>query len=222
MLLPFDELDNLIASWVLPFEKEPNREKVIDDIYEMLVYAYVYGWTNTSENLGIPLELKTESAERALYQPIAGKTWVERVNEAFDNAVEMPNGDLYAETDLSNGDADLPTDGGLYAPSGGNYEPLFDIIVRIVSTETTRVFSAGGEDAGEEAERRAGKNAVKTWRTMEDERVRITHQFLNGTTIPLKERFWTIDGDSAPYPGLFSLPQNSINCRCYVEVTWEK
>ena len=222
MLLPFDELDNLITAWQLPFEKEPSREKVIDEIYEMLVLAYVYGYTGAAENLGMELEIMPERAETTLYAPVAGKTWVERVNEAFDNAVEMPNGDLYAETDLSNGDADLPTGGGLYAPSGGNYEPLFDIIVRIVSTETTRVFSAGGEDAGEEAERLTGRNAEKTWVTMDDDRVRETHQFLNGTTIPLREKFWTIDGDSALYPGMFSLPQNSINCRCYVEITWEK
>ena len=222
MLLPFDELDNLITEWRLPFEKEPNREKVIDEIYEMLVLAYVYGYTGASENLGVPLEIIPEKAEKMLYQPVAGKTWVERVNEAFDNAVEMPNGDLYAETDLTDAETPLPIEGGLYAPSGGNYEPLFDIIVRIVSTETTRVFNGGGEDAGEEAERLTGRNAEKTWFTMEDERVRMTHQFLNGTTIPLREKFWTIDGDSAPYPGMFALPQNNVNCRCYVEITWEK
>ena len=113
MLLPFDELDNLINEWKAPFQPIYDRGKVIDDIYEMLVLAYVYGFTGAADNLGVKMEIDPRDAERTIYAPVAEKSWVERVNEAFDNAVE--------------------TDGGQYAPSGDVIMPLIEIIIRIVS-----------------------------------------------------------------------------------------
>jgi hypothetical protein len=53
---------------------------------------------------------------------------------------------------------------------------------------------------------------------MQDDRVRDTHDYLEGMVVPFSSRFYTYDGDSADYPGGFTLPENNIGCRCVVEV----
>ena len=56
----------------------------------------------------------------------------------------------------------------------------------------------------------------KTWMTMGDEKVRDTHWYLEGQTIPLEEEFVTYDGDSALAPSMFSTAQNNAGCRCWL------
>ena len=99
-----------------------------------------------------------------------------------------------------------------YYESGGN---LFDIR-RIAETDATRIYNQGAVDA-------VVANGLqdftsKRWRTMMDDRVRDTHDYLEGMVVPFSERFYTYDGDSADYPGGFALPENNIGCRCVVEV----
>ena len=54
----------------------------------------------------------------------------------------------------------------------------------------------------------------KTWITRMDDRVRDTHDYIHGVTIPMNERFVTFDGDSALAPGGFSRAENNAGCRC--------
>lgn len=99
-----------------------------------------------------------------------------------------------------------------YYDSGGT---LYDI-KRIAETDATRIYNQGAVDAvianGLEG------STSKRWRTMQDDRVRDTHDYLEGMVVPFGSRFYTYDGDSAEYPGGFDLPDNNINCRCVVEV----
>ena len=60
---------------------------------------------------------------------------------------------------------------------------------------------------------------MKTWETMKDDRVRDEHQYLDGVSVGINDRFYTDDGDSAMYPGDFENPALNINCRCYVVLT---
>lgn len=92
-----------------------------------------------------------------------------------------------------------------YFANGGTVDDL----VRIAETETHRDANTAALDTAKKA---GAKN--KTWVTMADERVRDTHQYLEGMTVGINEDFYTYDGDHAPAPGLFELPENSINCRC--------
>jgi len=88
-----------------------------------------------------------------------------------------------------------------------------DEALRIIETESHRDYNAGVFDAAVES----GKpNIRKLWNTMMDGRVRETHDYLEGMTVGLEDRFYTFDGDSARYPGDFMLPQNNVNCRCIV------
>ena len=62
------------------------------------------------------------------------------------------------------------------------------------------------------------KTIYKQWRTMLDDRVRETHDFLEGATVPVDARFYTNDGDSARFPGDFMLVENNANCRCLIRL----
>ena len=90
---------------------------------------------------------------------------------------------------------------------------------KVLDTEWHRLYNGGGHDRAEEVEEEEGGRIYKTWYTMRDERVRDTHQPLEGIKVPLNRLFWTWDGDSAPYPGAFRLAQNNVNCRCRVTYT---
>lgn len=99
-----------------------------------------------------------------------------------------------------------------YYESGGD---LYDI-QRIAETDATRIYNTGALDAV--TANGTGDGITKRWLTMMDDRVRDTHSYLEGMTVPYNAEFWTYDGDHAAAPGMFTLPQNNINCRCVVEV----
>ena len=99
-----------------------------------------------------------------------------------------------------------------YYENGGS---LYDIR-RIAETDATRIYNQGAVDAVV-ANGLQGSTS-KRWRTMMDDRVRDTHDYLEGMVVPFSERFYTYDGDSAEFPGGFNLPENNIGCRCVVEV----
>lgn len=92
-----------------------------------------------------------------------------------------------------------------YFQNGGTV----DDIVRIAETEAHRVANT----AALETARRAGAKS-KTWVTMLDDRVRETHDYLEGVTVGIDDEFITYDGDHASAPGLFTLAQNNVSCRC--------
>ena len=100
-----------------------------------------------------------------------------------------------------------------YYDSGGT---LYDI-QRIAETDATRIYNQGALDTV--SVNNAQDGTVKRWVTMMDDRVRDTHSYLEGMEVPYNARFYTYDGDSAEAPGMFSLPENNINCRCVVEIT---
>lgn len=81
----------------------------------------------------------------------------------------------------------------------------------IFSNEYHRMYNAGAYDYGKEHYK------TKTWVTMGDDKVRDTHSYLEGITVPVDAEFITYDGDSADYPGGFSNASNNVNCRCVLE-----
>ena len=92
-----------------------------------------------------------------------------------------------------------------YFDNGGTV----DDIVRIAETETHRIANTSALDT---AKRAGAKN--KTWLTMADDRVREQHEWLEGVTVGIDDDFITPDGDRASAPGLFSMAENNVNCRC--------
>lgn len=87
-------------------------------------------------------------------------------------------------------------------------------ILRIVETESHRVKEAGMYDTAIAS----GIKCHKVWRTVEDNKVRDTHDYLNGVSKPLNEDFYTYTGKHAPYPSAFNDAAEDCNCRCYLEI----
>lgn len=88
-----------------------------------------------------------------------------------------------------------------------------DGILRIIDTEAHRDYNTGVVDAGIKSKVGGLK---KMWQTMLDDRVRDTHDYLEGAVVGINDMFYTFDGDSAMAPGGFSKPENNVNCRCWI------
>ena len=211
-LPPFDQLTVLRSELDDTFQagaEERKRRKpyIIDEILEMLIMAYMYGneAANTmlygsdvidqiapeQEGPNRVIDIDTDDMNRAVFKIIAGKDWEQRVSEYLDDE----NGTV-------------------------------DDIIRVVDTDMNRIYNDSILNVGERAEDEELEDGgtvkptvMKTWQTMLDDRVRDTHDYLEGTSVPVNRRFYTFDGDSAMYPGGFELPQNNINCRCRISIS---
>ena len=87
-------------------------------------------------------------------------------------------------------------------------------IKRLIESEFHRVHQTAGFQAAYKTD-----GAGKRWETMQDEKVRDTHSYIQGIEVPIQEDFVTFDGDRAKYPGGFSKAQNNANCRCALSYT---
>lgn len=85
----------------------------------------------------------------------------------------------------------------------------------VEDTERHRMYNTGMHDAA-----KGVPGVMKTWHTMEDDRVRDTHYYLEGITIPIDAEFVTFDNDRCLYPGGFTLAENNCNCRCVLTLSW--
>lgn len=86
----------------------------------------------------------------------------------------------------------------------------------LAQSEFHRVYNRAVDDSAKTYIRQGNAGITKTWCTAGDEKVRDTHDYLEGMTINASQDFYTYDGDYAAYPGGFSKPENNINCRCIV------
>ena len=215
-LPPFDELEafrsELEQDFQLPPEERKRRKRDrIDEILEMLIMAYMFG--NESANTMLfgpdivdtidpdepnrPVRIDVDDMNKSVFKDIAGKDWEQRVSEYYDS------------------------DSG-----------TVDDVIRVVDTDMNRIYNDSVLDVGEKAN--SGRvewtnedvpapdpngKVMKTWVTMADDRVRDTHDYLEGTSVPVDSRFYTFDNDYARYPGDFQLPQNNINCRCRISLS---
>lgn len=105
-------------------------------------------------------------------------------------------------------------------PRGESVSEIFDKDVtdkeklqRMMECEANRVFNSGVIEAG-----KGTKGLTKTWETMGDDRVRDTHWWLEGKTIPFDEEFVTYTGASGLAPGMFDDPAETVNCRCWISL----
>ena len=84
----------------------------------------------------------------------------------------------------------------------------------LTDTEWHRMYNTGMYDAAQ-----GTPGVMKTWVTMEDDRVRDTHYYLEGMTIPFDAEFFTYDGDHGRFPGDFQTAENNTNCRCILTLS---
>ena len=92
----------------------------------------------------------------------------------------------------------------------------------LVESEYHRVYNAAVYDGGRDYIDNGGCGVSKNWITVRDDKVRETHSYLEGQSVPLEEEFFTFDGDHAAYPGGFTKAENNVNCRCIVRLTTDE
>lgn len=90
----------------------------------------------------------------------------------------------------------------------------------LTRTESHRIYEATKYDTMEEIHRQL--ELEKTWHCVGDERVRHSHQLLDGQTVPFDEEFVSSSGAKALRPGEFGVAEDDINCRCWVSYDYKK
>lgn len=199
-LMPFDELSVVSERIKADFQLTPEQRKAVkedrmDEILELLILSYLYG---------------NEAANDMLY-----RTEIETRMRSETETVRI----VPIDTDSMNGSVYRDIAGENWEQRVSDYydseDGTADDVIRVLDTDSHRIYNDAIEDVGE----RSSGRIYKTWETMLDDRVRDTHEWLQSVRVPLNERFYTYDGDSARYPGDFTLPQNNINCRCRISLS---
>lgn len=198
--MPFDELSVVSERIKADFKLTPEQRKAVkedrmDEILELLILSYLYG---------------NEAANDMLY-----RTEIETRMQSETETIRI----VPIDTDSMNGSVYRDIAGENWEQRVSDYydseDGTADDVIRVLDTDSHRIYNDAIEDVGE----RSSGRIYKTWETMLDDRVRDTHEWLQSVRVPLNERFYTYDGDSARYPGDFTLPQNNINCRCRISLS---
>ena len=198
----FDELDNIRTTLTEMLADEvadgagmdsPHiaRKHFEDTIFELITMGYVYGIEVAGLDLETDLPVDAERMREVANEPTKGEDFRERVRTHIDE---------YERTAAEDPDAGTK---------------LVNRLSVVAETETHRAINTGGLDGAQGYQREhPNETLLKLWITAGDERVRDTHDYLEGAVVPLSARFYTFDGDSALRPGGFMLPENNVNCRC--------
>lgn len=214
--LDFDELHTLVDASLAT----QDVDGVIETIRGLLTNAYERAVADMEEEFEYIYLYYPEMLGLALEKPIDGLTWEERIRSWFNG--ENPNTatetaqNKERETEEPEEETEESEERTKESEKPMTYENISEAIKRVVDTEYHRMYETGAYDTAT-AMKEDGKNIYKRWVTMMDERVRDTHSYIEGELVPLDEEFYTFDGDSAQFPGGFALPQNNINCRCWIE-----
>ena len=90
----------------------------------------------------------------------------------------------------------------------------------IARTEGHRIYETTKYDTMAEIDRQLGLE--KTWHCVGDEKVRHSHQYLDGKTVGFDEEFVSPSGATALRPGEFGVAEDDINGRCWVSYDYKK
>lgn len=182
----FDEL-HLLASSLLSMD----AEQAVTTVEELLIHAYLMGRRHACDDLDL------DEGDIAYFLSLM---------EERENAQRMAD-TIYHRFD-----------GRDFADRIREYLQTGDEagLRRVIETEYHRDYNAGTDDLGKDYSDHTGRELRKQWNTMEDDRVRDTHDPLDKVIVRANEEFWTFDDDHAPYPGYFTKVENNANCRCWV------
>ena len=94
---------------------------------------------------------------------------------------------------------------------------VYDGMTTAAETRLYAAYDSGAYEAGMDA-MRAGVEVEKTWLGIPDGHIRDSHRHLNGTTIPMDELFYGLDG-VLRFPHDPRAPASEImNCRCRMAI----
>lgn len=222
--LPFDELNTLrdVAAEDVQLygELSVKPKQMSEFVFDLLIMAYVFGYDAVNETLKTSVKPQTEKEYETIFKEIAGKTFEQRVYE-YSVEGNVENIIRVAETDMVRIYNQAVLDAAHAAQEAARRQKQQEQGQQTASEEEGGAFPSG-EGGGGQAEGETaydGSPLSKTWVTMLDEKVRDTHQYLEGMTVPLDDEFYTYDGDHAQAPGGFTAAQNNCGCRCMLDIS---
>lgn len=194
-LMPFDEL-NTFREMATRYVTEPltfsEKEKLRDDMWEYIEFLLIEAYVYGNVQAMQDLGLLDKDPADLINPDVMEQT----INEEIAGKTYKDRIREYLDDENS----------------------TVEDFTRVAETDATRVYNAGVVDGG----RNSGIRGVrKQWVTMDDDRVRATHDYLEGMTVPMDMDFYTYDNDHASAPGLFSDPANNCNCRCSLQLIRE-
>lgn len=161
--------------------------------------------------------------KRAVENPVSGLTLKDTLEKHRKDIIYDIKRNI--GVGLSNGDRFSTMAKRISESLDGDYKKS----VRIVRTEAHRVRESGFNDAASDINTALKKGTsgyvmAKTWRTMQDSRVRpnrqkskkYNHEKMDGVTIPQDELFKLPSGATCMHPSKTGVAGEDINCRCYV------
>ena len=187
-LANFDELNLLGANFVSEYlSGTKTNSQIAMDVKNLFIYAYNQGIRSTFEDL--------DEVDMAMYDD-----YVTSLNE-------KANKEVYKRFDGKDFDSKIKG----YLQDGNA-----DGIQKVIETNYHRLFNAGGYDSAKKYSSDNSKTIKKQWNTMEDDKVRDTHDYLDKMTTGIDDEFYTFNGNHSLYPGMFGVPEEDINCRCFL------
>lgn len=194
-LMPYDEL-NTFRQMVTEYKTAPltlsEKEKLRDDLWEYIEFLLIEAYTYGNVQAMQDLGLLDRDPADFIEPDVMERTINERIaDKTYRDRIRE-----YLDDEDS----------------------TVEDFMRVAETDSTRVYNAGVVDGGKAS---GVQGVMKQWLTMQDDRVRDSHEYLQSMTVPLSDDFYTYDGDHARAPGLFSLPENNINCRCTIQLIRE-
>ncbi len=217
--------------------------KTVQDVYSLCWQGLqdAVKQSTTSEALHAALQsihgITPEVAKRAVENPISGLTLNSRLQKHRQDVIYGIKQQI--GIGLTQGDTYTTMTRRVAGEVDGDYKKA----IRIVRTETHRVREAGFHDAASDVHKAAqasGYGMTKTWRTMQDERVRpqcrfkrgkhwimvirgpYNHQKMEGVCIPVDQQFDLGGGVMTDAPGQSGVAGQDINCRCFLEYSLKK
>lgn len=232
-----DELHRLAETLYTETEtlpKEQRKKRICGEIEELLILAYIFG---TERVMGDIARFEKENGisgrdgermREALQEELQGRDLSEELRKALREGRE---GDLRETLEIPVRARELYDT--VYKPiAGETFEQRVDrrlrdgtltkdTLERIIDTDYHRCEETGAYNTAVNYAEENGRTPYKTWRTMLDDRVRDTHWYIEGVEVPMDERFYTFDNDSARFPGDFEKVENNANCRCWLSFTFK-
>lgn len=188
-LADFDELHILGSTLYQDYlQGRKTKEEVIEQCENIFYHAYLQGYKLAKDDLDI------SSVEYAYYQDYLDKH-PEEISRSVSKKIDGKSFKERVSEHLDNLDGETSLE-------------------KVMVTEYHRNSNTGLYDFG----KLYGKGIQKKWKTMLDDKVRDTHDYLEGVTIPLEEEFYTFNGNHAYFPSGFGVPEEDINCRCRIQL----
>lgn len=198
-------LDYITASIMVSLYKDNDKliKATLKQIYDKTVEVSI------SHSI-VPIK-KDIDPKKVIEREVAGRVWTERTKHYGDNFVYDVHSIIKAG--LERGDT--------YTTMAKDLRKKFgkDIgnTIRIARTEGARVIEDTKFNVFEEINKVNNIKVVKVWYTMNDERVRDTHQAMEGVEVDFDKEFTLPSGATCLYPKASGMPSEDINCRCYCE-----